>query len=66
MKLCACGQPLHYTNPELEAFVQGVCDRLGDFVSVTVGGRTWRVQRHYIALHGLKATDLPSLGFQEV
>lgn len=34
----------------------------------TVGGRSWRVPKHYIALHGLRARawELPALGFAEV
>ena len=35
-------------------------------VPVVVDDRAWLVPRHYIALHGLKAWELPGLGFQEV
>jgi hypothetical protein len=28
--------------------------------------RRWRVQRHYVALHGITAKDLPNLGFPEI
>lgn len=64
--LCACGKPLHYTNERTEARVKELVDLFGEFVNVTVAGRTWRVQRHYIALHGLKARELPDLGFKEL
>jgi len=56
---------LHYTDPVVERMVKGLIEKTGEYVSVTVGGRTWLVQRHYIALHGLRAADLPNLGFDE-
>lgn len=65
-ELCACGRPLHYSDPASQAQVQTLVDRLGADVEVTVGNRSWLVQRHYIALHGIKGADLPTLGFPEV
>lgn len=64
--LCHCGQPLHYTNPSIQKMVEEFVDQLGENVPVVCGDKTYLVQRHYIALHGLKATDLPSLGFPEL
>jgi hypothetical protein len=64
--LCFCGQPLHYGDPVMQAHVQRLVDALGEYVKVTVGGRAWMVPRHYIALHGIKAAELPLLGFEEV
>jgi hypothetical protein len=63
---CHCGRPLHYTDPDLQQKVQTFVDELGEYIPVTTGGRTWLVQRHYIALHGFKASELPDLGFTEV
>lgn len=65
---CACGRPLHYLNSLNEAAMNRAIKEAGDeFVPVkVVGGKTYRVQRHYIALHGLNARELPSLGFREV
>jgi hypothetical protein len=63
---CACGRPLHYANNHHREWVEQVIADLGPLVLVTVEGRSWLVQRHYIALHGLKAQDLPTLGFREV
>jgi hypothetical protein len=40
--------------------------QLGRETRVKVNGRTWLVDRHYIALHGLKASEVASLGFTEV
>jgi predicted protein tyrosine phosphatase len=39
---------------------------MGDDVAVCIKDRTWLVQRHYIALHGLKGRDLPNLKFPEL
>jgi hypothetical protein len=66
VELCACGQPLHYTDPARRAWVEDCIARLGPVVQVTLGLRTWVVPRHYIALHGLRAAELPGLGFPEV
>lgn len=64
--MCPCGQPLHYSSTENQAAVERLIAELGDRIRVSVGGRTWLVPRHYIALHGLKARELPTLGFEEV
>lgn len=64
--LCACGQPLHYLRPETEAAMRRVVRLQGAKLKVTVGHRSWLVPRHYLALHGLRAEELPALGFQEV
>jgi hypothetical protein len=64
--LCACGRPLHYTDTTMRRQVQKLVDRLGADVVVTVGDRSWAVQRHYIALHGLKPAMLPVLDFPEI
>lgn len=63
---CHCGRELHYSDPVIEAQVHELVQHFGVFINVTVGSRTWRVNRHYIALHGLKAEELPDLGFMEV
>ncbi len=65
-KKCACGKPLHYSDPANQEIVQRYVDELGEYERVSVGGRTWLVPRHFIALHGLKARELPTLGFEEI
>jgi len=67
-QLCPCGKPLHYSNPSTQALVERMISLLGPTIKVTrtQDGRTWRVPRHYIALHGLKEQDLPDLGFEEI
>jgi hypothetical protein len=64
--LCYCGQPLHYSDPRIQARIQALVDALGEYVKVRAAGRVWLVPRHYIALHGIKANELPTLGFEEV
>jgi hypothetical protein len=63
---CHCGKLLHYTDLELEATINELVNRFGDFIPVQVGERTFNVQRHYIALHGIKGEDISTLGFKEV
>lgn len=67
---CPCGRPLHYSNQQCEDDVRAMIKEWGRFVKVSAGGKTWEVPRHYIALHGLKAAELPYLAeryqFKEV
>lgn len=65
---CACGRELHYTDKANQLMVQKLVDQLGENVKViyTGNGKTYLVQRHFIALHGLKGADLPKLGFKEI
>jgi hypothetical protein len=64
--LCHCGQPLHFTDPMIEAYFTDLVRVLGPTVKIQAGGKTFEVQRYYVALHGLKAAELPGLGFPEV
>jgi hypothetical protein len=63
---CHCGQPLHCQDPEVQRDVEKLIRAKGARVVVRAGGRAWLVDRHYIALHGIKAVELPLLGFEEV
>jgi hypothetical protein len=66
-KQCHCGKPLHYTNKALEAQLIQLSADLGEYMNLTIiGGKTYRVQRHYVALHGIKGKDISTLGFEEV
>ena len=65
-EVCACGRPLHYVNAAHRRWVEEQIRLLGKDVTVRVGARSWMVPRHYIALHGLAARELPTLGFPEV
>ena len=65
-KMCACGRPLHYSDPKLQQMVEETIKLKGENIKVTIGQRSWMVQRHYIALHGLSSVDVQYLGFPEV
>lgn len=62
--LCACGQPLHYTDQHLKETVVGFVEKFGACVEVTTPDGSWMVQRHFIALHGIKGENLPKLAKQ--
>jgi hypothetical protein len=64
--MCACGLPLHYSNDALRERIEGMVREYGPNIRVVAGGQTFLVPRHYIALHGLKAAEMPSLGFPVV
>jgi hypothetical protein len=64
--LCHCGKPLHYNDPDVREMVEALIAGYGPDILVTVEGRSWLVQRHYIALHGLNAWEIEKLGFPEV
>jgi hypothetical protein len=65
---CPCGQ-VHELSAAVRASYENVTAGLPPAVPVTVGRRTWQVPRIYIAVHGLKAGELPELaeryGFAE-
>jgi hypothetical protein len=63
---CACGKPLHYQNHELEGLIERMSARFGPEVVVEIGDKSYLVQRHYIALHGLKAKEAESLADQGI
>lgn len=68
--MCPCGKPLHYADRDKRQIMEETISRLGKETKVTVGTRSWMVSRHFIALHGLIAEELPELaakhGFKEV
>ena len=64
--MCHCGLPLHYTDDAVRRFVEKMIELHGEYVTVRIGARAWKVQRHFIALHGIKAAELPYLGFEEI
>ncbi len=71
MTHCPCGLPLHYATPEAAEYMDRMVAELGERIAVEVLTRgTFLVPRHFIALHGLKAEDLPALaeiyGFERV
>ena len=61
VKRCACGLPLHYSDKAKEVEITKLSDELGEWMPVQVGHERYMVQRHYIALHGLKGNQIQSL-----
>lgn len=60
-ELCACGKPLHYSDPRVRAEVERAIAAVGPTVDITCGAKSYRVQRHYLALHGIASADLERL-----
>lgn len=58
---CACGLPLHYINKTKQAEIQSLVDELGEWMPVHVGNEKYLVQRHFIALHGIKGSQIENL-----
>jgi hypothetical protein len=63
---CPCGRPLHYTDPVVEQDVRYLVAAYGHNIVVETPEGRWYVPRHYIALHGFKASEAPILGFEAV
>jgi hypothetical protein len=59
-ELCWCGRPLHYRDQGVRRSVETMIKRMGPNVVVTTAAGSFLVPRHYIALHGLKAEDVPT------
>ena len=64
MDMCACGKPIHFPSAETERIVRGIVARLGEFVLVTTPSGSWKVQRYFLAAHGLKEIELPALAIK--
>lgn len=66
---CPCGM-LHHTARWVVNYLNNVVSTRGVTVAVSTPEGVWRVPRVFIAMHGLKAGDLPALahvhGFEEV
>ena len=58
--------PLHYKEPMSEEAVKKLCEELGEFITVTVDSKKYKVQRHFIALHGVVAADIENLVAQGI
>lgn len=66
MKMCHCGEPLHYASEESLQYMERMVEALGEYIEVQVPSGRFRVPRHYIALHGLVASEVPALGFEKI
>lgn len=58
---CPCGKDLHYTSVDDQRLVEKYVRELGLEVKVVNGSKTYMVNRHYIALHGLKSLEMEDL-----
>jgi hypothetical protein len=65
---CSCGQPLHYIDKNVENHMNKLIKEKGRFIAVTNSEnmKTYKVDRHYIALHGIMGKDLDKYGFEEI
>ena len=65
---CHCGQPLHYSSGNVENYVRMTIEKHGHYINVihATTGKTYKVPRHYIALHGIKEENLHLYRFEEV
>lgn len=59
--MCPCGKPLHYKDEKSKKMVQSIIDKFGEDIKVVVLNKEYLVNRHYIALHGIKASELEKL-----
>jgi hypothetical protein len=67
MFTCACGEPLHYKNPVTEQATAELIRQSGEeYATVITENGRYRVQKHYIALHGIRASDLERLATEGV
>lgn len=66
---CSCKEGFHKIDISIPiwAYVADTIIKLGEMIKVTntIEGKTYFVQRIYIAIHGLKEKDLYSLNFKE-
>lgn len=67
-ELCHCGKPLHYIDKDVERIMRKLVKQLGRYINVVshIDNKAYKVDRHYIALHGLKGDDLHTSGFEEI
>jgi len=66
--LCHCGQPLHYTCKTTEELIKRIIHEKGRYIAITSMEtmKKYKVDRHYIALHGIKGDLLDQYGFEEI
>ena len=60
MDACPCGEIHELSAAARAAYENVICDLEPD-VRIKVPGGCWRVPRIFVAVHGLKAAELPAL-----
>lgn len=67
---CPCKEGFHIVDISVKewAIVADQIKELGDKMKITITGtqKSYLVPRIYIAVHGIRAIDLPKLGFKEI
>jgi hypothetical protein len=65
--MCHCGKLIHYESNAQRDHITQLCLEQGDYVPMisSVNGKTYKVQRHYLALHHIEEHELHRLGFEE-
>jgi len=64
---CFCGRTLHYPTDAKRRWAEEQVREKGEFIPVPDSeGRKWRVQRHYLLLHGFSEGEPSTWGFKEI
>lgn len=66
IQLCHCGEPLHYADLSVKEMVDDLIVKLGTHIDVIYGNKTYKVPRHYLALHGVKWELMDTYGFEVI
>jgi hypothetical protein len=61
--VCPCGAT-HELAAMVRAPYEAVTEGLNPDITVDISGERWRVPRIFIAVHGLRAADMPELAVQ--
>jgi len=67
-EMCHCGKKLHYADKKIEHMMMKFIKESGEFVIVfqVTTGKSYKVPRHFIALHGINERQLGEYGFEQV
>lgn len=58
---CACGRELHYGDETKQQHAEDIVREKGESVVIRTRRGLFRVQRHYLMLHGVKKHELTDL-----
>jgi len=68
-QICHCGKPLHYQSKAVQDVIQKIIDFKGTrYVEIEQieTGRKFKVDCHFVALHGIHGALLDTYGFEEI
>ncbi|HJY22928.1 MAG TPA: hypothetical protein VJ279_08595 [Hanamia sp.] len=68
-ELCHCGKPLHYSSKAVEEVINKIIEFKGTrFVEIEQieTRKKYKVDIHYIALHGIQGDKLETYGFEVI